>query len=148
MLTCTILKRTVFEVGFQWSPIVMRELTVLPFPIPMIPAFPTRISSIWMRTICMDGQCLNLSPLIGFVFSSKMRLMCWSCKNYPMMLKMAIYSRWIFTVQLTYTIVTMTNRSPPSHYWSIVICTHPLSKRYFQNLQLKLLPICGIKSST
>ena len=35
----------------------------------MIPAFPTRISSIWMQTICRGWQCLNLCPLMdGFRF--------------------------------------------------------------------------------
>ena len=38
------------------------------------------------------------------------------CKKYPTMLMMVIYSRWIFTVQLAYMIVTMTTRSPPSLY--------------------------------
>ena len=36
---------------------------ILPFPIRMIPAFPTRIASIWTQTICMGGQYLNLCPL-------------------------------------------------------------------------------------
>ena len=41
----------------------------------MIPAFPTRISSIWTQTICMGGQCLNLCPLMDFVFSSRTRFL-------------------------------------------------------------------------
>ena len=76
-------------------------------------ALPTRISSIWAQTICIGGQCLNLCSLMDFVLSNRMRFLSWSCKNYPTMLRMVIYSRWIFTIQPTYTIVTMTTRSPP-----------------------------------
>ena len=53
-------------------------------------------------------QCLNLCQLMVFVFSNRR-------KNYPTMLRMVIYSRWIFSIQLTYMIATMTTRSPSRH---------------------------------
>ena len=117
------------------------------------PSFPNTYDSslpnqnlIYLDANNLYGWAMSQSlPTHGFHFLQQGE--DFKLQEYLMMLRMVIYSKWIFTIQLTYMIVMMTTCSPLSHYWLIVVCTCPLSELYFQKLHLRgsSHPICRDK---